>query len=276
MSEHLATLHSEDEEEDDENEGEDAEESDDEGGYKVKTPNSNIRGYHGKVMDGVRRNYEKKTQLRDDSPREKIRVNGHYNKHGDLVVEDVDELTPLFVHEPDPTTQEKMVKEIRRKRRKKRTKKHPPGHHKPKLNHWELLALDQSQQETCGCRHHVRRLEADQVVYDWCRCKDHLHKGLKEHRKSIAPPLPPPPATPPPPPPPKPKKARKRTIGINATEQTTTELALAYDPTTVDYDVIQEVLYYRTTSGRLVRIGLNRFQQMISCDFIEGQTRNSE
>lgn len=255
MSEHLATLHSEEEEDDDEEneDDEDAEESDDDDRYTTKTPNSNIRGYHGKVMDGVRRKHEKETQLREDSSKNKIRVNGHYNQHGDLVVEDVDELTPLFVHEPDPATQEKMIKEMKKKRRRRRrTKKRAPTHNKPKLNHWEMLALDQSQQETCGCRHHVRRLEADQVIYDWCRCKDHLHKDLRERRKSIAPP-PPPPPPPATPPPPKLKKARKRTIGVNATEQTTTELALAYDPTTVDYDVIQEVLYYRTSSGRLVR-----------------------
>jgi hypothetical protein len=27
---------------------------------------------------------------------------------------------------------------------------------------------------------------------------------------------------------------------------------LAYDPSAVDYDMIQEVIYYRTSSGRLV------------------------
>ena len=67
---------------------------------------------------------------------------------------------------------------------------------------------------------------------------------------------PPPPSTPPPPKKSKkttPPKVEKKTVGINATERTTTELALAYDPTAVDYEVIQEVLYYRTSSGRLVK-----------------------
>lgn len=251
LSEHLATVHSDDEEEDNEDEEEDTDDED----QMAKTPNSNIRGYHGKVMDRSRTMYERKVQDREDSSKNKIRINGHYNQHGDLVVEDLEELTPLYVHEPDETEKEKIVKEIKKKRRKKRTKKRVTGHQKPKLNHWEAMALDQSQQEACGCRHHVRRVEADQVVYDWCRCKDHLHKDLRGRRKSIPPPLPPPPE-PEPTPPPKIVKHRKRTIGVNATEKTTTELALAYDPTTVDYDVIQEVLYYRTASGRLVRFVL--------------------
>ncbi|CAF4857784.1 unnamed protein product, partial [Rotaria magnacalcarata] len=51
---------------------------------------------------------------------------------------------------------------------------------------------------------------------------------------------------------PKTPKVETKTIGINATEPTTTELALAYDLSTVDYDVIQETIYYRTSSGRMV------------------------
>ena len=254
MSEHLATLHSDEEEEE--------EDDTDDDDQMAKTPNSNIRGYHGKVMDRGPMKYERKVKERQDSPKDKIRVNGHYNRYGDLIVEDLDELTPLFVHEPNETEKKKIVGEIKKKRRKKRTKRRIAGHQKPKLNHWEVMALDQSQQESCGCRHHVRRLEADQVVYDWCRCKDHLHRDMKERRKSIAPPAPPPTA-PTATPPPKIVKPRKRTIGVNATERTTTELALAYDPTTVDYDVIQEVLYYRTSSGRLVRFSLLIFDRFL-------------
>jgi hypothetical protein len=108
------------------------------------------------------------------------------------------------------------------------------------------------------------RLEADHVVYDWCRCKDHQHKDLTERNAALPPPeeprqpTPPPPPRPRPPPVPqkvrpKPPKVRKKSIGIDATQPATTELALAYDPSAVDYDMIQEVIYYRTSSGRLVR-----------------------
>ena len=60
------------------------------------------------------------------------------------------------------------------------------------------MALEQTKKETCNCRHHVMRLEADQIVYDWCRCKDHKHKQLMERYKSdsSAPPPPPPPPAP--------------------------------------------------------------------------------
>jgi hypothetical protein len=188
--------------------------------------------------------YERQLQTQE---RKEASTSTH-NKNGDLIVEDVDDLTQLYVHEQDPITMNKTSKGLKKKKRRRRRKRRTRAHQKPKLNHWEIMALDHSQQEVCGCRHHVRRLEADQVVYDWCRCKDHTHKGLKERRKSV-----PPPPAPPPSPPQKPRKVRKKNTGINATEPTTTELALAYDPTTVDYDVIQEVLYYRTSSGRLVK-----------------------
>ncbi len=151
---------------------------------------------------------------------------------------------------------------LKRKKIKKGAKKTTiHGHQKPKLKHWEIKALEQSRQEPCNCRHHVMRLAADQVVYDWCRCKDHQHKDIMERRHSIThSPTPPPPPprqrSPPPPPPPrprpKPRKVRRKSIGIDATEPNTTELALAYDPSAVDYDMIQEVIYYRTSSGRLV------------------------
>ncbi|CAF4810802.1 unnamed protein product, partial [Rotaria magnacalcarata] len=64
-------------------------------------------------------------------------------------------------------------------------------------------------------------------MYDWCRCKDHQHKEVKEKQKPILPTLEESkqithvPKTP---------KVETKTIGINATEPTTTELALAYDP----------------------------------------------
>jgi hypothetical protein len=184
-----------------------------------------------------------------------------HSKNGDLVVEDLDELNRLYVNREDPTASggsQIFMKPLTKKKRKKGTKKtNPHGNHNSKLKHWELLALQQSKEETCNCRHHVMRLEADHIVYDWCRCKDHQHKELTERRKSIS--VPPPPEepiqpTPAPRPPPRPKtrKVHKKSVGVNATEPETTELALAYDPSTVDYDTIQEVIYYRTSSGRLV------------------------
>ena len=142
------------------------------------------------------------------------------------------------------------------------------------------MALQQAKEEPCNCRHHVMRLEANQVVYDWCRCKDHQHKELLAKPAPIVHPKPAPPAqpkvfkpppppspseesvrTPPPPPPPsrpapqpKPRKVRKKSVGIDATDTNTTQIALAYDPAAVDYDMVQEVIYYRTSSGRLVKL----------------------
>jgi hypothetical protein len=234
--------------------------------------------------------------------------------------------------------------------------KKPNRRKKPKLRHWELLALEQSKGETCNCRHHVTHVEDDKLVNDWCRCKDHQHRDLTQRRHSIAlgqpsprevrlklnqisydwckcknhrrgksidgrksiglPPIsnremgagtsrvpydwcqckhpphkvsmrkqksrtaPPreestqailpishriasvqvPPLSLPAPAQartgPKPhKKLREkhtRTFYMEASERPSTELAVAYDPSAVDYDVIQEAIYYRTTSGRLV------------------------
>ncbi|CAF1277881.1 unnamed protein product [Adineta steineri] len=283
------------------------------------------------------------------------------------------------------------------------TNKNGTGRKKNKPKHWELLALQQSKQETCNCRHHVTRVEDDQLVHDWCRCKDHQHKDMgdshqpvglgepspremrlninevaydwckcthhrnaksNERRKSItlpslsqngmrssnghntdtgydhsdhyhettirkrksgsSPPPPPPPLTlardetkpvlrsvthrteavqttppsqpsaraenrkrrdeskrttpsityreesmqtvtpPPPAPPARPtqvsQKRREsatqtqtRTVAVEAREPSSTEIALSYDPSVVDYDVIQEAIYYRTSSGRLIK-----------------------
>ena len=175
----------------------------------------------------------------------------------DLVVEDLDELNRLYVHpgqEGGENGQRSYTKPIKKKKRRKGMKN---GHRHPKLKHWEKMALEQSHQEPCNCRHHVMRLAADQVVYDWCRCKDHQHRELLEKQKQATPPPEPPrePTPPPPPPPrpkPKPRKVQTKSIGINAAEPATTELALAYDPSAVNYDMIQEAIYYRTSSGRLV------------------------
>jgi len=183
--------------------------------------------------------------------------------NGNSVVEDLDELNQLNINRQGPTgsnnNHQIFSNQLKRKKIKKGAKKTTiHGHRKPKLKHWEMKALEQAQQEPCNCRHHVMRLAADQVVYEWCRCKDHQHKEIFERHHSIAPspPTPPrqrtPPPLPPPAPRPKPRKVRRRSIGIGATEPKTTELALAYDPSTVDYDTIQEVIYYRTSSGRLV------------------------
>lgn len=134
----------------------------------------------------------------------------------------------------------------KKKKTRKRTRK--AQHTKPKLNHWEQLALEQSQQQACGCRHHTRRLEADKVVHDWRRSKDHSRSDMELKPKD------PPESTPTATPPSlkKPQVPKKKT-GARTIEPSTTEMALAYDPTTIDYDVIQEVLYFRTASGRLVK-----------------------
>ncbi|UJR33464.1 hypothetical protein I4U23_020909 [Adineta vaga] len=65
------------------------------------------------------------------------------------------------------------------------TKKNGIKRKKTKLKHWEILALEQSNQQTCSCRHHVSHVEGDQLVYDWCRCKDHNHRDLAQRRQSI-------------------------------------------------------------------------------------------
>ncbi len=194
-----------------------------------------------------------------------------------MEVEDFDEHNRSNVNQQ---TYPKMSKGKNQKKGKK--KKTGRGHRKPKLKHWELKALEQAKQEPCNCRHHVMRLEANQIVYDWCRCKDHQHKhiigrqGPTAYRMPLPPveqkplkALPPPPSEestptspstkeqtplpPPPPPRPKPRKVRKKSIGIDATDTNTTQIALAYDPAAVDYDMVQEVIYYRTSSGRLVK-----------------------
>ncbi len=195
-----------------------------------------------------------------------------YSTNGDLEAEDYDESSRWDANRHKLP---KIAKGSTSKKGKK--KKIGRGHRKPKLKHWELMALEQSKQEPCNCRHHVMRLEADQLVYDWCRCKDHQHKhllgkpGQIVYRKPVPPAepkvlkVPPPPSpseesmpTPPPPPrqapQPKPRKVRTKSVGIDATDTNTTQIALAYDPAAVDYDMVQEVIYYRTSSGRLVKV----------------------
>lgn len=186
----------------------------------------------------------------------------------DIVVEDLDQLKRLRL-----TDQQTRFKPLKRKKRKKGTKN---GEDKNKLKHWEKLAIEQVKTDHCNCRHAVPRKEGDQTVYDWCRCKDNQHTELME-RRPVAPQSPyepppdptPTPPTPPPPPPPreppkaKPRRVRKKSIGIDATEQNMTELALAYDPSAVDYDMIQEVIYYRTSSGRLVNSSTNLFSNVL-------------
>ncbi|CAF0728153.1 unnamed protein product [Adineta ricciae] len=66
------------------------------------------------------------------------------------------------------------------------TKQNSTKRKKTKLKHWEILALQQSNVQTCNCRHHVSRVEGDQLVYDWCRCRDHNHKNLMDRRQSIS------------------------------------------------------------------------------------------
>ena len=250
LSEYLSRIDSNDDDDDDDDDDEEedgGEGENDENGSHLNSRSSRIRGFEGKVMDGSRLKYEREAQMRVEKSK------SHLSRpQGDLVVEDIEELNKLFtddhnVKRPHPSTEVSRRKRARRTGNKKRSR----AHRKPKLNHWEQMALDQSKQEVCGCRHHVKRLEADQVVYDWCRCKDHQHRDLRVKQKPAALPLPPPP----PPPPaqiPKARKAEKKSIGLDAMPPATTDVAISYDATDVDYDVIQEVLYYRTSSGRLV------------------------
>ncbi|CAF1456985.1 unnamed protein product [Rotaria sordida] len=249
LSEPLTTLDFDDDDDDDDDD--DYNYSDNvsnEGNNHPNTTDSGIRGYNGNFMERSRINYEKKIQAKQEKEKEKsLKV----ITNGDTIVEDLEDLNHLFVNEKESPTIEQTVQPPTKKKKRKKKRKIRTNHihDKPKLNHWEIMALDQSKKETCGCRHHVRRLEANQIVYDWCRCKDHQHKELKEQRKSIwtsekFKQITPPPNLP---------KVETKTIGINATEPTTTELALAYDPSTVDYDVIQEAVYFRTSSGRLVK-----------------------
>jgi len=224
---------------------------------------------HGRIVT-------ESSTIREKNKQQKVKLQTTPT-NGDLVVEDLDELNRLYGYRQGPAryndNQQMFSKPLKRINRQNVTKKKTiHGHRKPKLKHWELKALEQAQQEPCNCRHHVLRLAADQVVYDWCRCKDHQHKDiLGKHQSTTLPrlsppeepkqprqprqPTPPPPSPPPPRPPPRPKprKVRKRSIAVDATEQNTTELALAYDPSAVDYDMIQEAIYYRTSSGRLVK-----------------------
>ncbi|CAF3598675.1 unnamed protein product [Rotaria sp. Silwood1] len=245
LSEHWTNLGTDDDDDDN-----DDHYSDNDSNEDTKHPNttdSGIRGYHGNFMGRSRISYEKKIQAKQEKEKDKLLK---ISTNEDLVVEDLEDLNSLFVNEKESTIIEQTKQPTKKKKRKKRRKVRTNHmHDKPKLNHWEIMALDQSKKETCGCRHHVRRLEANQVIYDWCRCKDHQHKELKEKQKSTPIPEQPKQITPSP----KIPKVETKSIGINATEPTTTELALAYDPSTVDYDVIQEAVYFRTSSGRLVK-----------------------
>lgn len=217
---------------------------------------------------------------------EKLKLNKRTDDH-DLVVEDLDQFNRLYIDHDFRTNAGDSLDLFANPKKKKRKKiannTTPRRNRKPKLKHWEILAMQQVKQEACNCRHQVMHVEDDQVHYDWCRCKDHQHRELIERRKSLVPPVPPP--LPPPPPPvvppqetatpapkrrPKPRRVRKRSIGIDAAEPSATEIALAYDPSAVDYDMIQEVIYYRTSSGRLVKYFLYidaYVSILIFCDF---------
>jgi hypothetical protein len=118
----------------------------------------------------------------------------------------------------------------------------------PKLKHWELLALEQLQQDSCTCRHHVVRLEGNRIESDWCRCKDHRHEEVMRKQQVTA-------ATPF-----EPTEAAhsqrslilKRPGGVHRHARTSQQPAFAYDRSIVDQDARQELIYCRTSSGRLV------------------------
>ncbi|CAF1313084.1 unnamed protein product, partial [Didymodactylos carnosus] len=190
-------------------------------------------------------------------------------QNNDLIVEDLDGVKPWYSAN---NYQEQKPKKKKKKKRRKRLTLNGHEHDIYHLRHWEVKALEQAHQEPCGCRHHVTNCgscEANHLLYRWCRCKDHQHElfmdDQRKRRQSVVTTFrssEPTPAPPPPPtrpttvvktPPPIIKKPIMKSTGINATEPTTTELALAYDPSAVDYDMIQEVIYYRTSSGRLIK-----------------------
>lgn len=240
----MGTLDSDDDDDDDDEEEEEDDDEmsitdvdEDEFGVDTYHPNtavSNIYGYYGKSRDHSRSKHGSK--LRTIS--EKTSAKAISSINGDLMVEEVEELSPSYVQE-SPNG--------RKKRRRRRSRK--PVQAKPKVNHWEELALKQASQDPCGCRHHVRRRDSDHLVYDWCRCKDHSHRDLKVKSKTAFRDQLPPMSTRTVSPPPEKSKVRKR----KSNSKKKTEMALAYDPTAIDYDVIQEVLYFRTNSGRLVK-----------------------
>ncbi|CAF3316503.1 unnamed protein product [Rotaria socialis] len=247
---------SDDDDDDDDGDDDDDEEDDteDDGDY-----NDNQRTQvQGKVMADSSTHFGNNRQ-------EKLKLERKL-PNGDLEVENLDELNSLYINHQRPTNfngkPQLFSKPLRKKKRKAGTNNN--GNRKSKLKHWELLALEQAKQETCNCRHHVTTVEDDHTHFDWCRCKDHQHKEVMERRKSfVATPVQPTPLPPPPPkepvtPPapkrrPKPRKIHTKSVGIDAAEPSSAEIALAYDPTAVDYDMIQEAIYYRTSSGRLIK-----------------------
>lgn len=254
----MGTLGSDDDDDDDDDNNylnSDADSNEDED--RNHTNSSGIRGYYGNIMGHSRVKYEEKILVRQEREKERAKQKVkekplRINTNKDIIVEDVEDLDGLFVDEQKPTPVEKPIQPLKKKKRKKRAKKRTHTHRSPKLNHWELMALEQSKKETCGCRHHVQRLEANQIVYDWCRCKDHRHKELKDKLRTEPAPTPEKPKERTPTP--KLPKIETKTTGTNTTESETTEIALAYDPSAVDYDVIQEAIYYRTSSGRMVNL----------------------
>ena len=99
-----------------------------------RTLNSDIHGYYGKVMDRSRIIYENK-----------IQTNHQQNiVDNDLIVED---LNQLFVNEEEFETTQGPMKSIKRKKQPK------IPYHRVKLNHWDIMAINQLEKETCGCRH---------------------------------------------------------------------------------------------------------------------------
>ena len=199
----------------------------DEENIDFRTLNSDIHGYYGKVMDRSRIIYENK-----------IQTNHQQNiVDNDLVVED---LNQLFVNEEEFETTQRPMKSIKQKKRRKQPKTQTSSHHKVKLNHWDIMAMDQLEKETCGCRHQVKRVENKQIISQWCPRKDYQHKELKKEHKIISHSEQITSSSPP---------KRRR---IKTKPEETNQLALAYDPSSIDYHVIEQRLYYRTSSGRLV------------------------
>ena len=155
----------------------------------------------------------------------------------DLVVEDVDATSDAYGRRV-----KLVVPDHRQTHVKVSHKSRPHRDDQPKLKHWELLALEQLQHDSCSCRHPVVRLEGNHIESDWCRCKDHRHEEVMRKQQFES------------------REAAhsqstlilKRPGGVHRHARTSQQPAFAYDHSIVDQDARQEFIYCRTSSGRLV------------------------
>ncbi|CAF1272622.1 unnamed protein product, partial [Didymodactylos carnosus] len=248
--------------------------------------------FEGKVMDGSHLNFEHylqetaiqvqnqtqpKARERSNEIKSKVTKPDHHTKreqkenkpstakttkNKDLTVEDLDQVKPSYTGH---NYQEEKPKKNKKKQRKRLTVN---AHEHNTLRHWEVKALEQAYEEPCEL-HHVKKCsscEANHLLYKWCRCKEHQHELFEDQQRkrrrsmvttfrSTEPTSASQPQAPPivKMPPPVIKKSILKSTGSNAMKPRATKLALSYDPAAADYDMIQEAIYYRTSSGRLIK-----------------------